>query len=76
MFKSNTGGEPISPGYKSFCNKWGWYKTISDLAGDKIQLFDEITSQKAGEIFGFLLYKSDKVQAEKEQINFQKKIRS
>lgn len=75
MFDGNNSGKPISKGYREFCSKWGWYKTISDLAEDKIYLFDEITQKTVVEIFGFLLYKVDKAKAEDEQYNFEKQIK-
>lgn len=56
----------MPPSYTGFCRKWGWYKVIADLAEDKILLFDEILKKTVVEIFGFLLYRLDKVQAEDE----------
>jgi hypothetical protein len=75
LFTGSSSGKPVSKGYKDFCNKWGWYKTIADLAEDKIYLFDQITGKAVVEVFGFLLYRIDKAQAEEEQYKFEKQIR-
>ena len=75
LFNGGGSGKPVSKGYKDFCNKWGWYKTIADLAEDKIYLFDQITEKAVVEVFGFLLYRIDKARAEDEQYKFEKQIR-
>jgi hypothetical protein len=75
LFDGNGSGRAISKGYRDYCNKWGWYKTISDLAEDKVYLFDEITQKRVVEVFGFLLYRTDKSRADEEQYKFEKQIK-
>ena len=75
LFDGNGSSRPVSKGYKDFCNKWGWYKTIADLAEDKIHLFDTITRKTVGEVFGFLLYKIDKSHAEEDQYKFERQMK-
>jgi len=75
LFSGRSSGRPISPSYTGFCKRWSWYKVVADLAEDKILLFDQILAKPVVEIFGFLLYKIDKISAEEEQERFNKSAR-
>lgn len=75
LFGGGGSNQPISSGYKMFCGKWGWYKTIADLSDGNILLFDEVTAKRVVEVFGFLLFRADKLHAEDDQRQFLQQIK-
>ncbi len=53
--------------YKHFCNTYGWYKVVSDMADGKIYLFDTIVTLPCVDVFAHLIYLRDKHKAEQAQ---------
>lgn len=75
LFNGAGNRQAVPNSYKEFCKKWGWYKTVADLASDNILLFDQITAKKVVEVFGFLLYRVDKAQADIDLSNFSRQTK-
>lgn len=48
----------------NFGAKWGWYQSISELAGNDITRLDEITSINIHTAFTHLCYVKDKIEVE------------
>ena len=74
LFADTTNRRPVAAEYKSFSDRWGWYKVIADLAGDKILSLDAVVALPATQVFTFISYLNEKAAAEDSQQTFEKQL--
>lgn len=75
LYKAVPSSRPIAVEYKNLSKRWGWYKVIADLAGDKILDFDAILARSVTEVFTFLQYRKEKSIADEAQYKLNETIR-
>lgn len=65
VFQSKGSNRPHSPEYRNFCEKWGAFKTLYEVANEKIEKVGEIYQLYLSDYLQYLSYLIDKGEAER-----------
>ena len=69
------GGGPLAPGYSKFLKNWNWMHIVNTVACGDFLKMEQVLDSNAGDIFTFISYLTDKSVAEKQQRDFESKLK-
>lgn len=69
------GGGPLSPGYSKFLKNWNWMHIVNTVACGDFLKMEQVLDSNAGDIFTYICYLTDKSAAEKQQRDFESKLK-
>ena len=76
VFQGKGSHRPHSQGYRDFCEKWGAFKTLYEIADEKIEKVGEIYQLYLSDYLQYLSYLIDKGEAEREEDKYQEQLRA
>lgn len=71
VFSSKGTNRPHSQGYREFAEKWGFVKTLYEVADEKIDKIGEIYQIHINDFLQYMSYMVDKFEAERQEDEFQ-----
>lgn len=75
LFRPTKANRPTCGEYKGFSKKWGWQKTIYELANEDILNVEKVEKMNCEDVLTYLVYLKHKSEAEFAQDKFEETMR-
>lgn len=75
VFNGRGSNKPHSNGYREFAQRWGFIRTLYDIAEKKIEKIEKIYQTYLNDFLQLLTFMIDEQQAEEEEDKFQEQLR-